>query len=667
MNSEEEKIENNSEIKEENNETIEFENSDLFDENAPFEDSEVKEKKKFKLSDFLKNHKKIVIIVISSIIAVLIAVGIFFAVRISSATKACKQIAGDDYYSRQYITDALKALGYNDSEIEKAIKNNKIDFEVNIKESLYAQTKSPTTLLSKKQLISELTKRGYTDEEIEHLFLVLNWQEFLENYLANYIAASTDNINKRNFLNELRSNGFIQDDINIISSSAKWIELGKSYVEKYFNENTSAGKGDVKTYLESFGFSINEVETIFDSIDWNKQALVCINNYINKSDEKEEKDDKDDKDKKKETKEIEITKALFDKVLKEKGFSEEEIQYAIDNFDFSAAIEKIVADSVKSDEKLIKKKEIEASLKKKKFTQEEIDAAFEKINWNDYAYATLSQYLTTNGANKKGALKYLSDNGYSEEEVEYAEEKITWSNFAAKALAYMLEGNKKTKDQLFDTLEDYGYSEDDILTAKASITFSKYAYNYIMNTQSSSTLSIISQKELQNLLSKAGYEDEFNSIIGKFDFEKNAKNYLKSLMDSYLSDPKEYDISKIYETMQNKGYTNAVASYINSYDWGAFANSWSSKFIEKSNNEPNKKTYDESFDRMKIDVNASVSLKTKLTATVDWEGYAKNIAENHKNEGKDSVINKLNDMGYSDYINTAIEGIDFPSEEQPTQ
>ena len=628
----------------------------LFAENLTLDDFVQKEEeKKSKGPGFFVKHKKLFIIVGSIISFVLIIFLAIYGVRISAASRACKQIIGQDFYSRAYISRELSDKGFNDIEIDRAIKRNKVNFDVNVNKSLYKLIATPTKFLSKDSLIKELQKQEYTDEEIDRLFLTINWEDFLDTYLSNYMNNTTEEINKRNVIEELRTAGFNQTDINIISSSFRWDDLGKAYVKKYFEENTYAGKNDVKTYLEGKGFSTNEVESIFLMTDWNKQALACINNYINNP--------KDETGSGLPQTEVQITKELFENVLGKMGFTESEITYAITNFDFSTAIDGIIKNLIQQDNKIIKKNSIKEELKKKQFSDEEIESAFATMKWSEYALSTCTQYLATNKANKNDALKFLSDNGYTTEEVNYADAKTSWGTYAIKALGYMLEGNKKTKDELFATLKEYGYSEEDIMTAKSSTSFASYAYNYVINTQSESTLSIISQNEVKNLLTKAGYENESSTVLGKIDFDKNATTYLKSLLDAYLKEPKVYDIDEIYNTMQNKGFTNALVDIIQKYDWSTFATNWSQKYLEKNNSEPNKGYYNECFKKMKISKKDDSSLEQKLKVQVDWQSYANKIAETRRDmsDNKSTVESYLLNLGYSDELEIAINKAFPPS------
>lgn len=501
-------------------------------------------------------------------------------------------------------------------------------------------------------MIAELSKQGYTDSEIENLFLILNWEEFLNTYLANYISNQTETINKRDVLTSLQAAGYDQDDINAISLSEEWVSLGKSYVKKYFEENPNSGKTDVREYLTTFEFSTGDIEKIFDTIDWKKQALTCINNYI------------ESLSKNSSTAGTRITESLFELELKKLGFNEDEIQYAIDNYDFSNAIDAEIKALIKSSNNIAKKNTIKAELKKMNYSDEDIEKVFEAFKWDDYAFSTCTEYLATNKANKNDALNFLKTNGYTDTEVDYAKGKIVWGTYAAKALGYLQDGNNKKKDELFSTLESYGYTQDEINTAKNSISsYSKYAYNYVINTQSSDALSKMSQGELQTILKNAGYETEYNSILSSFDFNTNANNYLSSLLTSFLSEPKRYVMqTDVYDVMINKGFSTA-ATIIDRYAWGNFAKEWVNKFF--ANNDVNKTEFLETiYPDRKAKADGSISLKDKYTIPdATWMQEAVDIATAHKDAGETDVRSRLQNWGYSDdEVNNAIATV-FPSQE----
>lgn len=654
---------------EEIDKTREITDSDLFDIKLLEESEELneikgekKKKPKNRVSLFFSRHKKFFIIFFSSIALVLTIALIIYGVRISSVTKECRKINSQGYYSRQYITDELKAKGFNDFEIERAIKKNKISFEANISKSLLKLIEQPTSFINKNKMIEELSKQGYTDSEIENLFLILNWEEFLDKYLANYIANQTGTINKRDVLTSLQAAGFDQDDINNISISEEWVDLGKSYVKKYFEENPNSGKTDVREYLSTYEFSTSDIEKIFDTIDWKKQALTCINNYLETI------------SKNSATAGTRITEALFELELKKLGFNEDEIQYAIDNYDFSNAIDAEIKALIKSSNNIAKKSVIRTELKKMNYSDEDIEKVFAAFKWEDYAVSTCTEYLATNKSNKNDALTFLKNNGYTDAEIEYAKGKIVWGTHAAKALGYLQDGNNKKKDELFSTLESYGYTQDEINTAKNSISsYSKYAYNYVINTQSADALSKMSQKELQTILNNGGYGDEYNTLSSSsyFNFTTNASNYLATIMSSILSEPKVYNMqADIVEVMNTKGFTS-VQSVIKNYGWYNFAKEWVNKYF--ANKEVSKKEFIGAdgfsgiYFSMKINADGSSSLGNIYPITeAMWVAEATNIASAHKDSGEDTVRSLLTEMGYTTEIDQAITSV-FSGSQDPVE
>lgn len=591
----------------------------------------VKPKKK----NFFVKNKLYFLIGGGVLLLILIGLFTFAVIRINYASDACRTIINQDYYSRKYITDELKAKGFNDFEIDNAIKRNKIDFNVNANKSLYKIIEKSDSFLGKAKLKEELMNQGYTEEEINFLFATINWEELYETNLTNYFATHTEPISKNTFLSDLQRAGFDQSEIDIISKSKQWNEKGKEYIEYFFEHDSTAGKNDAKNYLILMGFSEDEAETIFNQINWKEQALKCINNYLNDAD-----NFKDDKT------EVEITKALFEKVLKDMDFSDDEIKYAIDNFDFSSAIQKIIQSSIKTGDKIINKNNIKNNLLRKQFTETEITKAFEKISWNEYAYTTCSEYLLTNKANKNDALKYLSSVGYTVTEVDYAEKKFTWSTYAVKALGYLQENNKKTKDELLNTLKEYGYSETDIATAKSKTSFVTHAFNYVINTQSSDSVSKMCQKEVEKVLSNGGYSDEAKSVVSKFNYNTNAKNYLGSLLSTYKDNATTYSIDEIVKKITDKGFTDSNASdALSKYDWKGFGEAWVKKYFK--NNEVNKSTFNDTYNTMYID-KSSTLLSTKYTPTDSmWTEEALSIASSHKADGKEAVQLLLESYGYS--------------------
>ena len=120
---------------------------------------------------------------------------------------------------------------------------------------------------------------------------------------------------------------------------------------------------------------------------------------------------------------------------------------------------------------------------------------------------------------------------------------------------------------------------------------------------------------------------------------------------------------EIYNTMQNKGFTNALVDIIQKYDWSTFATNWSQKYLEKNNSEPNKGYYNECFKKMKISKKDDSSLEQKLKVQVDWQSYANKIAETRRDmsDNKSTVESYLLNLGYSDELEIAINKAFPPS------
>lgn len=596
---------------------------------------------------FFKKHRKQLIVSLASIFIVLSIFLVIYFIRISQAVKICQDLIAQSFYSETALKEELISKGYNDLEINSAIRRCKINFDDNIKKELNKIIESPQELYSKNALIKKLSEKGFSDAEIERAFLLIKWEDFLKDYITNYINTLDSLTNKKSIMKKVKEAGFDDKDILYISSLQIWNDLGRNYIEKYFSDNKEATKADVKEYLASLGFDDEEIDDIFVNIDWNNQALLCITNYIdNLKNPKDDDKDKIDKNKK----DIKITKALFEKKLKEMGFTDDEIKYAIDNYDFSLVLQDDFKEIVDKQDKIISRKDIEKGLKDLDYTDEEIKEFLDKMNWKDYAFSTCAQLLSTNKANKKDALDFLANNGYSDDEIKYAEEKTAWGNYVSKALAYMLDGNSKTMDGLIQTLKDYGYTEDEIILAKTNTNFNRYAYNYLTSTVSTSKLSSISKTEINDILSKAGYGDDYNYVIDKFDWDKQALNYLSPLISDCLKNLSTYDYSSIVSDMQNKGFTENrnISNAFDSYDFATFTSEWVNKYINEPSRAPSKNELIDKLSGMKT--SNSTSLYDDYGSLIDFDDCAKKAAEYYKGTGqnKEETEESMKNSGFSD-------------------
>lgn len=612
---------------------ISLEDDGLFGSN----NANIKHKKKRK-PFFIGKKKRVLQISIASVSLVVIIFSIVILIRISDATKVCKELLKKDFYSREVLVEQMRMDGFNNFEIKNAIKIAKVNFEDNMNKKLYKAIEQPSKILCKDDLKKELIIAGFREEDIDNMFLTLNWDVFYRTYISNYFKNHDGNIKKDEFLAELSKNGFNQQDILFFSSLSEWDVLGQKYVKKYFEDTAIPSKNSVRNYLKSYGYNDKEIDNIFLSVDWNKQALNCITNYLKQDEEHVTISSSN---------EIEVTKYLFDKVLKEMGFSESEIQYAKDNYNFSDSIDKIISNYAKEN-KILSKTELEKTLKNKQFSESDIKEAFANVGWKNYAASTTIEYLSQNKANKNEALKFLKDNGYTEEEIAYVETKTVWSTYASKALMFMLEGNNKTKDELFNTLKDYGYSESDILSAKTNTSLNQYAYNYLMNSQSKDSLAIIGKTEIKAILDNAGYSNEYSYVVGRFDWNEQASNYLNSLLTTYLNGPSVYNFDDIVATMQNKGFSQTpdIANAFTKYDFNNFASKWATAFFNTAD-ALNKKKFKESFDSMKVTNVKSLSDKVGgIERYADWTSFAKQVIEGYTNVSL--ATQKLQEYGYSE-------------------
>ena len=636
--------EQNKEIKETESNEIPLEEGGLFGSN----DTDGKHKK-IRKPFFVGKKKRILQISIASISLVIIIFATVTLIRISEATKTCRELLKKDFFSKQILTEQMRINGFNDFEINSAIKASKVDFTDNMSRKLNAAIEKPSKILCKDDLKKELLNAGFNTEEIDNLFLSVNWDSFYKTYITNYFDYHDGMIKKNEFLDDLSKHGFNQQDILFFSSLTEWNTLAQKYIRQFFEENKLASKNAAKNYLESLGYKEDEIDNIFLNVDWNKQALTCITNYLNQDDQVSTV-----------SKEEEVTKSLFNRVLKEMGFSESEIEYAKNNYNFSGSIEKII-NTYASENKMLSKTELEKSLKNKQFTNDEIKTAFENVDWKKYAASTAAEHLAQNKANKNAALQYLKDNGYTDEEVASVESKAVWSTYANQALLFLQEGNTKTKDELFNTLKEYGYSDSDILSAKNSTSMNQYAYNYLMNTQTKETLALIGKTEIKTILDNAGYTNEYSFVIGRFDWSVQASKYLETVLAPYLNGPTVYNFDEIVVNMQNKGFSqnSDIANAFTHYDFSSFATKWASAYLNTAD-AMNKGKLDLSFRSMKVTNSKSLFEKVGgINQYADWVSFAKQVAGTYASASEASAA--LQTLGYAETeINSAIESV-FPS------
>lgn len=631
-------------VQEENTEIEEIQkildNGELFGSNLSSLEDDSKDSDKKQKKPFLDaKKKKILTISIASVSLVVVIFVIVFLIRIGSATRACKGLIAKDFYSESYLIEQMKSEGFNDFEIERAFANCKIDFNTNAVKKLNSLIENPTKIMSKDELKKQLNMSGYSDEEVENLFLSVNWDSLYKTYVANYLNSHSGVVKKNELLNELKNNNFPPGDISYISSLPEWTTAGQKYVKLYFDENPLATKNDVSDYLYSIGYTDEDVSEIFEATDWNKQALKCIENFLKEEESKSEENRK------------EITKELFETQLTAMGFSEDEIMYAIDNYNFSDILGTMLKELLTDAGSNVSKTNIGKALRDKHFTDEEINSVFATTNWNEFAYNTCLDYLNNNKSNKNAALQYLKDNGYSDSEINYVTEKLPWTSYAQKALLYLQEGNALSKQDVLNKLREFGYSEDDIMIAKNSMNFNTFALNYIKNTQAADKLSRLGKTDIKNILDGAGYTDEYAYVVSQFNWTGQALNYLRATLSPYMTSGNTYDYDKIVSEMQDKGFTaNSDIYYaFNNYDFEVFAGKWAKTYME-NHPLPRKNEYEAELKKMKIN-SKSDTLFTKdpdLTKHVDWKTAARDIASQKINDGKESVISMLEAWGYSD-------------------
>lgn len=636
-------------LNEELNQTIKID-EEFFDEEFSSIEDDKDLKKKNKKPLFSGKKKKYLQIGLASFALVLLIFLTVILFRINDVTQKCKNLLVEDYYSEARLTEKLKLDGFNSFEIKRAIKNCKVDFVDNINKKIYKLVETPDSIKSKSEFKDELSYLGFSDEEIDSLFSSMNWNFFHQAYIGNYINNYEGTLKKNEVLKELESKGYAKEDINFISSLQEWDVLATKYVEEYFNTNKMATKESVKKYLSGYGYSESEIKEIVDEVDWDKQALIYISSYVDSS--------------KNNIEAVEITKTLFESELTKAGFTESEIKYAIENYNFTDAIGGLIKTLVKGQKELISKNEIGKALVEKGFTDSEVNEAFATVDWGYYATSTLAEHLSKNKANKNLSLKYLKDLGYTDDEITYASTKTVWADYAGKALTFLEENNKKTKQELLNTLKDYGYLDSDIQTAKTNTDFKTFAYNYLINTKSQDVLSIIGKKDVESILKTGGYTEtvEYEYVIKQFNWNDKALAYLKSLLSSYLTGPTTYSINNIVSKMKEKGFEenseikNAFTSYLSK-----FTEEWVKNYA-KNVSEPSRddlktklssmSTYGSSSNLYNAYYEENNSIKP------DWTSLAKKIAKNKKDNGKteEEVRTLLDDKDYeSSEIDAAIE------------
>ena len=636
----------NNDLNKNENQTINYNNLvnealDKIDKDKAF----FKHNKKAPIKEKISKKKLIIIICVSVLLITLLTITIIFKVRTSNANKFILNLQNENYYSEKTIENKLKEEGYNSLEINYALKKADINFVENLKNRLALYIKEPEDFLSKNSFITMFKEDGFKDEEIDEVISGLDYKSFLKEYLDNYVKFNKNKtIKKQEFLEKLEKSGFEKSDIEYINGLDIWNSFAEEYLKDFFNKNTSASKDEAHDYLVDLGFKEDDIDSIFLKVDWNKQALACITGIVNEVNE----ENKTSKTKK------EVTIKLIKTRLKEKGFADDEIKYAVENYDFSNVLVDKINTLIKAQGKTVNITEITKTLKTSGYDKDSIEKAIEKITWTSYCSSTLIQTLSINKANKAEALKTLKEYGYNQDDIDDATSKVKWAEYCYKALNYMEDNNSKSKDQLLDILEDYGYSDEEILTAKKNTSWSLFAYNYLKNKVSSEELNRISPKEVESILNKADYSDQVAYVKSKFNWTNQASNYLKYTLDSYLNTPETFNYSDISGKMSELGFSSFDTVFKDYKD--DYTLKWANAYVDK-NDLPNKDSLIGSLDSMKL--NSSLDKLNDLYKTV----AEKIINNNKEDKDKETMENFLKDLKYdqADYEDALNEA--YPSQD----
>lgn len=620
----------NNDLNKNENQTINYNNLvnealDKIDKDKAF----FKHNKKAPIKEKISKKKLIIIICVSVLLITLLTITIIFKVRTSNANKFILNLQNENYYSEKTIENKLKEEGYNSLEINYALKKADINFVENLKNRLALYIKEPEDFLSKASFITMFKDEGFKDEEIDEVISGLDYKSFLKEYLDNYVKFNKNKtIKKQEFLEKLEKSGFEKSDIEYINGLDIWNSFAEEYLKDFFNKNTSASKDEAHDYLVDLGFKEDDIDNIFLKVDWNKQALACITGIVNEINE----ENKTSKTKK------EVTIKLIKTRLKEKGFADDEIKYAVENYDFSNVLVDKINTLIKAQGKTVNITEITKTLKTSGYDKDSIEKAIEKITWTSYCSSTLIQTLSINKANKAEALKTLKEYGYNQDDIDDSTSKVKWAEYCYKALNYMEDNNSKTKDQLLDILEDYGYSDEEILTAKKNTSWSLFAYNYLKNKVSNEELNRISPKEIESILNKADYSDQVAYVKSKFNWTNQATNYLIHTLESYLNEPKTFDIETIKTEMSNLGLTNFTSIFDTYKD--SYSEKWANAYVEKKS-EPSKAELTTSLSAMGLN-----STGDYLKPIIE-KAIKKIIDNNCTAKTKDELATLLDSLGYS--------------------
>lgn len=437
------------------------------------------------------------------------------------------------------------------------------------------------------------------------------------------------------------------------------INNGNKNAKNYYQQNLTKynfSKAHVYDDMQNNGFSKKQIEYALEKnyVDFNVNALKYLSNLITSDTYPQNKD--------------------MTEFLMLEGFNETEVNYAMENFDKDKFISDFCISYLKrnnddeSKTKLLSKNKILDNFKKIGMSNVEISLVKTKLDWKNYSYDCLSDYLSNTSSNKNDAINYLNECGYVKEEIDYAVNKINWQDYAKKSIEQYIKENEINKKDILEYLQECGYDDDTIDAAIYNFDWNAVALDdandYIDNSENIVTRLDVYNHLKNNLFSN----EEIAYALAKIDFEDMCVDYLNKLIKADLESNSFKCVNKTYiiDSLSKGGFENKdINSAKDTINWQDYANKSVTKLIEyaQANNYDLSSYGKNTIKNLLTSAGYSIVEVTDALGTIDWKDvaveYLKECIKN-KNYDKRSLKTIVINSGLSSSeADKAFEKIDW--------
>jgi len=439
---------------------------------------------------------------------------------VNSAYEDAKVISKEGYFSKQLLINILvESCGYKESDATKGVEKLKLDYKANALK-LAKQMLQYSYGMSENGLRKVLEEYEFTESEINYALSKINfdWHQAL----VDAILEDTEyGYSKQNFIDEFcdETYGYEEEEVLAVIE-----ELGVNFnaqalirLQRHLEYSDYITEEDAREMLDNCGFEEEEIDYAIENIDydWHKAVIDSIKTDYNRLEWYTDPDTNL-------SYQNGYSRAYVISVLSANGYnySVEDINEALDELEIDFAQK-----ASYSLYKYLDAHYIDATpnymrnyLKDALFTDEEIEYAFNNYGyWNNLGDENVLSYRSQNdnAVSRVHIRSYLESVGYEDENVEYIMNHISASDWQTMVVAftekYVYDCNSNdnglSESLLRGALEDYEFTKEEIDYAmlNAAVNFNEQAHISAFEIIENGSYS--EKMVIQNLLLK-GYTEE---------------------------------------------------------------------------------------------------------------------------------------------------------------